>query len=182
MSALVRFQQMVGVALAALAWLASPVHASDTGDILDPQDAFKFSAALADGGRTVEARFSIADGYYLYQERFTFTASDGVQLGSPHYPAGKIKFDDTFKRQLVIYRGDVVVKLPVHSGNGPFSFTARLQGCADRGVCYPPDARTARLVLSATSDARTTALREAKVGEGSGASRRSFTSDQVGLR
>jgi len=138
--------------IAALTWLAWPVQQpAHSADFLDPQDAFKFSAAVADGGKAVEAHFNIADGYYLYQERFGFAASDGVYLGAPQYPPGKIKFDRTFNRELVTYRGDVVVKLPVQSGNGPFTLTARLQGCADRGVCYPPEARTAHLVLSATS-------------------------------
>jgi len=141
--------------IAALAWLAWPVQQpAHSADFLDPQDAFKFSAAVADGGKAVDAHFTIADGYYLYQERFGFGASDGVQLGSPQFPPGKIKFDRTFNRELVTYRGDVVVKLPVQSGNGPFTLTARLQGCADRGVCYPPEARTAHLVLSATSGVR----------------------------
>ena len=94
---------------------------------------------------TVEARFSIADGYYLYRERFGFAASDGAQLGAPQYPPGKIKFDETFNRQLEIYRGNVVVKLPVQAASGPFTLTAKLQGCADQGICYPPETRTAQL-------------------------------------
>ena len=121
-------------------------------DFLDPEDAFKFSAAIGDGGRTVEARFTIADGYYLYRERFGFAASDGAQLGGPQYPPGEIKFDETFNRQLEIYRGNVVVELPVQAASGPFTLTAKLQGCADQGLCYPPDVRTARLLLGAASN------------------------------
>ena len=60
---------------ALLACLLLP--AAHAADFLDPEDAFKFSAAISDGGKTVEARFSIADGYYLYRERFGFAASDG---------------------------------------------------------------------------------------------------------
>ena len=102
----------------------------------------------------VEARFSIADGYYLYRERFGFAASDGAQLGAPQYPTGKIKFDETFNRQLEIYRGDVVVKLPVQAASGPFTLTAKLQGCADQGMCYPPETRTAQLSLGSASSMR----------------------------
>ena len=98
---------------ALLAFLLLP--AAHAADFLDPEDAFKFSAAISDGGKTVDARFSIADGYYLYRERFGFAASDGAQLGAAQYPPGKIKFDETFNRQLEIYRGDVVVKLPIAS-------------------------------------------------------------------
>ena len=140
--------------IAALAWLAWPVQQpAHSADFLDPQDAFKFSAAVTDGGKAVDAHFTIADGYYLYQERFGFGASDGVQLGSPQFPPGKIKFDRTFNRELVTYRHDVVVRLPIESGNGPFTLTAKLQGCADRGVCYPPETRTVRLAPGATSPA-----------------------------
>jgi thioredoxin:protein disulfide reductase len=163
--------RQVGRALiVALAWLAWPVQQpAHSADFLDPQDAFKFSAAVADGGKAVDAHFTIAGGYYLYQERFGFGASDGVQLGSPQFPPGKIKFDRTFNRELVTYRHDVVVRLPIESGNGPFTLTARLQGCADRGVCYPPETRTARLVLSAAS----------RAGESSDAGARSVASDPV---
>jgi thiol:disulfide interchange protein DsbD len=103
---------------AVLACLLLPaVHADD---LLDPEDAFKFSAVIHDDGRGVQAHFSIADGYYLYRERFGFAASDGVKLGVPQYPPGKIKFDETFNKELEIYRGNVIVNLPVQSGSGAF--------------------------------------------------------------
>ena len=137
---------------ALLAFLLLP--AAHAADLLDPEDAFKFSAAISDGGKTVDARFSIADGYYLYRERFGFAASDGAQLGAAQYPPGKIKFDETFKRQLEIYRGNVVVRLPIEAASAPFTLTAKLQGCADQGVCYPPEARTAQLVPGAASSAQ----------------------------
>jgi len=142
------------VALVAVAWLASPMQSAvQAADFLDPEDAFRFSATVAEDGRTVAARFSIADGYYLYHERFAFIASDGVQLGTPQYPPGKVKFDETFNKEVLTYRGDVVVKLPVESGSGAFTLTTRLQGCADRGLCYPPEQRTVQLLLTAASNA-----------------------------
>ena len=148
------WRQVGRLVIAALAWLAWPIQQPVySADFLDPQDAFIFSAAVSEGGKGVEAHFHVADGYYLYQDRFGFAASDGVHLGAPQYPPGTSKFDRTFNRELVIYRGDVVVRLPVQSGSGPFTLTARLQGCADRGLCYPPDTRTARLALGAASEA-----------------------------
>ena len=133
------------IAAACVGWLPQPaVHAAD---FLDPQDAFRFSATVTDGGKTIEAHFRIADGYYLYYERFGFAARGGVRLGTPQYPPGKIKFDETFNKEVVTYRGDVTVKLPVQSGNGEFMLTASLQGCADQGLCYPPEQRNVRLLL-----------------------------------
>src|ERR1700751_1422073 len=151
----IKLRQWAGrVALVAIAWLAAPrqsgVHAAV---FLDPEEAFRFSATVAEDGRTVAARFSIADGYYLYHERFAFIASDGVHLGTPQYPPGKVKFDETFNKEVLTYRGDVVVKLPVESGSGAFTLTTKLQGCADRGLCYPPEQRTVQLLLTAASNA-----------------------------
>src|SRR5882724_3232683 len=150
-----KLRQWIGrVALASIAWLASPIQSTvQAADFLDPEDAFRFSATVAEDGRGVAARFSIADGYYLYHERFAFVASDGVQLGTPQYPPGKVKFDETFNKEVLTYRGDVVVRLPVESGTGAFTLTTRLQGCADRGLCYPPEQRTAQLLLTAASNA-----------------------------
>jgi thiol:disulfide interchange protein DsbD len=138
------------LAVALLVYLLPP--AANAAAFLDPEDAFTFSAAISDDGSTVEARFSIADGYYLYRDRFGFAANDGAQLGIPQYPAGETKFDETFNRQLEIYRRNVVVKLPLLHASGPFTLTAKLQGCADQGLCYPPDTRTARLILGAASN------------------------------
>ena len=150
-----KLRQWAGrMALVAIAWLASPVQpAVQAADFLDPEDAFKFSAAVAEDGRSIAARFSIADGYYLYHERFAFAASDGVRLGTPQYPPGKVKFDETFNKEVLTYRGDIVVRLPVESGSAAFTLTTGLQGCADRGLCYPPEQRTARLLLTAASNA-----------------------------
>src|SRR5712692_9918120 len=151
----IKLRQWAGrVALVGIAWLALPIQSAvHAADFLDPEDAFRFSATIAEDGRTVAARFSIADGYYLYHERFAFVASNGVRLGTPQYPPGKVKFDETFNKEVLTYRGDVVVRLPVESGSGAFTLTARLQGCADRGLCYPPEQRTAQLLLTAASNA-----------------------------
>ena len=139
------WRSLARVALFAVAWLLQP--AAHAADLLDPEEAFKLSATIADDGTTVVARFHVADGYYLYRERFGFAASDGVQLGLPRYPAAIDKFDETLAREVPVYRGDVVVSVPIESGKDAFVFTARMQGCADQGVCYPPETRTTKLSL-----------------------------------
>lgn len=122
-------------------------------DFLDPEKAFEFSARMLDA-RTIEARWKIADGYYMYHEKFSFAADNGVALGAPELPPGKIKFDPTFNKEVQTHRDTVVVRVPVTSGAaGPFTLTARSQGCADRGLCYPPQEQTARLVLAAATPA-----------------------------
>lgn len=120
--------------------LSAPLHAED--DYLAPEEAFRFSARMIDAG-TAEVRYTIADGYYMYRERFDFKA-DGARLGAPRIPAGKVKFDETFQKDVETYRNAVVVRIPVETP-GPFTLTATSQGCADQGLCYPPLASSVRL-------------------------------------
>jgi thiol:disulfide interchange protein DsbD len=115
-----------------LLWLR-PVMAED--QFLPPEQAFRFSATMIDASM-IEVRFDVADDYYLYRERFAFKA-DGVQLGTPVIPAGKMKFDETFNKTVEIYRQQVLIRLPVKA-DAPFTLSVSSQGCSDRGLCYAP--------------------------------------------
>jgi thiol:disulfide interchange protein DsbD len=119
-------------ALLAVLWFGS---AAAEDQFLPPEQAFRFSARMADASN-VEIRFKIADQYYLYRERFAFKA-DGARLGAPVIPPGKIKFDETFEKDVEVYRHEVVIRLPV-AADAPFTLTVSSQGCADKGLCYPP--------------------------------------------
>ncbi|VWD07066.1 protein-disulfide reductase DsbD [Burkholderia lata] len=106
-------------------------------DFLDPSVAFKFSASESPG--QVDVRFKVANGYYLYRERFAFAVKSGqATLGDPQFPAGHVKFDQTFQKNVETYRDEVVVHVPVKQASGPFELAVTSQGCADEGICYPP--------------------------------------------
>ncbi|MFN3792295.1 protein-disulfide reductase DsbD [Massilia sp.] len=115
-------------------------------EFLDPAIAFRFEARMAEP-QTLEVRYRIADAYYMYRERFAFRA-DGVKLGTPEIPPGKVKYDETFQKDVETYKGEVVIRIPVQ-GSGPFTLTASSQGCADAGLCYPPQDHSARLSAGA---------------------------------
>lgn len=102
---------------------------------LPVEQAFRVSARAVDD-HTVEVRFQIADGYYLYRHRFKFQA-EGVTFGEPAIPPGKPKKDDAFG-QVEIYRHELVVPVPIVAGKPPFELEVSSQGCADMGICYPP--------------------------------------------
>jgi thiol:disulfide interchange protein DsbD len=102
---------------------------------LQPEQAFIFNAQLIDA-QTVEVNYQIAEGYYLYRERFAFSA-EGAKLGQAKMPDGKIKFDQTFNKNVETYRKEIIIRLPVESKD-TFTFKAVSQGCADRGLCYAP--------------------------------------------
>jgi len=135
------------ILLAACAACALSPAAAD--DLLAPEQAFRFSARLIEPG-LVELRYRIADGYYMYRDKFRFTAIPrSVGLGEARFPPGKIK-DDEFFGRVETYRGELVIRLAVKSAGG-FTLKAVSQGCADVGVCYLPLTQTARLVPARSS-------------------------------
>jgi thiol:disulfide interchange protein DsbD len=128
------FHTLVAALLLGLFAVAT-AHADD--DFLDPEVAFKFSSAEKPG--EVEVRFAIADGYYLYRERFAFAVKSGqATVGQMQLPPGHVKFDQTFNKDVETYRGNLVLHVPVASASGPFDLAVTSQGCADKGICYPP--------------------------------------------
>src|SRR5687767_9852092 len=122
-------------------------------DLLEPERAFRFSARLVDDNQ-VEVRYTIAPGYYMYRDKFRFSAEpDRVALDASKLPPGKIKKDEFFG-DVQTYRGDLRVVLPLTVSGQPverFTLKAMSQGCADIGVCYPPHESRAEIRLAAFS-------------------------------
>lgn len=126
--------------LAAGGLFALPGRAAE--DFLPPRAAYKVNTSVAEGGLVI--RFDIEPGYYLYRDRLGFdTATSGVTLGPPSLPAGEDHHDDYFGTQ-VIYRGVSKVGVKVGFAGQPrdFDLRVKLQGCADAGLCYPPQTWT----------------------------------------
>lgn len=130
-------------------------HAAvNEADLLEPEKAFRMSTRAVDD-RTVEVKFDIADGYYLYRERFKFEAEPGigganVKFGPPDFPAG-VKKKDEFFGEVETYRKQLVVLLPVEKtgGGDTLKLVVTSQGCADVGVCYVPMQTRASVKLAA---------------------------------
>jgi thiol:disulfide interchange protein DsbD len=139
--------------LIAVGLTAGPLRAAaQADDLLPPDEAFRFSARVVDGSEA-EVRWRIADGYYMYRDKFRFSAEpDLVALGSPQFPPGKIK-DDEFFGRVETYRDEVVIRVPiaVPPGTEEITLEALSQGCADAGVCYTPQRSSVRLHLAAAS-------------------------------
>ena len=113
--------------------------AAHAEEFLDPEVAFKFSARALDAN-TLEARWQIADGYYMYRDKFRFEVV-GATLGTPQRPAGKVKEDENFGK-VETYRKDVRIALPIQRTPGadvghPDSHLAGLRRC--RAVLHPAD-------------------------------------------
>ncbi len=141
--------------LSLLLSLAQVPLALALGEPLDPSQAFRFSARAIDA-HTIEARWQIADEYYLYRDKFRFEVeSEEVKLGPAQFPHGQSHDDENFGK-VEIYRGGISIRLPVESASpGPFTLKARSQGCADMGVCYPPQTQEAQIEWSTQTRATT---------------------------
>jgi len=123
-----------------------PVLAIAAQEVLPPEKAFRFTTASPDP-RTVEVRFDIEPGYYLYRERFRFETAD-AKLGTADLPSGKMKQDETFGKVEVYYDG-VIARLPVEAAEGVKSLKLNVtsQGCADIGICFPPQTQAVDVAL-----------------------------------
>jgi thiol:disulfide interchange protein DsbD len=145
---------LIRILLSLLLWLAS-FHGYAAEEPLEPEKAYLFSARAIDG-KTLEARWQIADGYYMYRGKIKFAAEPaGVKLGEPKFPAGKMKDDDIFGK-IETYRGDLRILIPVTAGSArDVTLKAQSQGCWDQGVCYPPLAQEAVVKFAAAAAAST---------------------------
>ncbi|MFZ6760266.1 protein-disulfide reductase DsbD [Undibacterium sp. Ji50W] len=140
------FAQLLRLSALVFALLLTPFSMAE--DFLDPEEAFKVSAKMVEPG-VAEVTFTIADGYYLYRERFKFS-SDDAKLGEVQLPKGKVKFDETFQKDVETYRKSVVVRVPVQA-TADFTLKVGRQGCADAGLCYPPMETPIKLQIATTA-------------------------------
>ncbi|HWZ48924.1 MAG TPA: protein-disulfide reductase DsbD [Herbaspirillum sp.] len=130
------FRRLLTALFLLLSFVLCAAPAQADADFQAPEQAFKFSAQMADA-QTLEVSYIIADGYYMYRERFHFKADHDAVLGQPVFPDGKIKYDETFKKNVETYRNKVSIRIPV-KGEAPFRLTVTSQGCTDKGLCYSP--------------------------------------------
>lgn len=112
---------------------------------LDVDEAFRFYTSL-DSGDTVSVHWTVAPEYYLYQDKFGFSlvSADGATRElEVTLPAGT-RHHDEFFGDVVVYYGTLTtpVALPTDvSADDSYRLQIRYQGCADAGLCYPPQTR-----------------------------------------
>ncbi|WP_312920568.1 protein-disulfide reductase DsbD [Stutzerimonas nitrititolerans] len=112
---------------------------NNSADFLPVREAFRLSL-VESTPEQITLRFVATEGYYLYRHRFQFKTGDTeVALGEARMPAGQQKTDDYFG-EVEVYYGILDIELPVRNPkNRPFTLQVGYQGCADKGLCYPPE-------------------------------------------
>jgi thiol:disulfide interchange protein DsbD len=133
------------IAIAASFLLMLPASAQKA--FLHPDKAFPVTVSWLENKTQLQINFLTANGYYLYQEAFQFRLmrGDGAsQALTAALPKAEVKFDETFQKNMPIYRYpiEVILTLPggaalAEKGQG-IQIEVDLQGCADGGICYPP--------------------------------------------
>ena len=129
------------------ATLGAAPSLNNSADFLPVREAFKLNLIEGDA-KTIKLRFVPAEGYYLYRHRFQFrTEPADIALGSPQLPPGEAKHDEFFG-DVEVYHGILDIDLPRTDDARPFTLVVTYQGCADKGLCYPPETERLSIALS----------------------------------
>ena len=127
---------------------------SEKQQILDADQAFQVIVNPVDP-LTLEARWTIAPGYYLYRDKFRLSLVDapGVSIASVEIPPGEAKDDPNFGPQQVFHQAAVITIRLSREVSGETEARVKMdyQGCAEIGVCYPPLSQTLPVALPAYS-------------------------------
>ncbi|MFS8063014.1 MAG: protein-disulfide reductase DsbD domain-containing protein [Luteimonas sp.] len=128
----------------------SPALAVSETDLLPVDDAFALTASAPSRGR-IELGWRIADGYYLYRHRIAVQPVNSAFKSNPLQLPRGAKHHDEFFGEVETYRQTLVAVQTGAAATGVEVVTLRVkyQGCADVGVCYPPQTRTLTVALPA---------------------------------
>jgi thiol:disulfide interchange protein DsbD len=131
--------------------LTHPVAALTDEELLPPDQAFKISAKAVTSDQ-LEISWDIAEGYYLYRNKMQFKSNtEQIRTVPPVFPAGETKHDENFG-DVVIYRNTLIIPVSlITDGATSIQLQVQYQGCADRGICYPPQKKIFDLTLPAAA-------------------------------
>jgi len=129
---------------------------NNSTDFLPVREAFQLSL-ISSSSESVKLRFVAAEGYYLYRHRFSFSSEPAdIRLGQAILPAGKAKHDEYFG-DVEVYYEVLDVEVPVDNpAKRPFNLSVSYQGCADKGLCYPPETEVLTIAGSAAASSNGT--------------------------
>jgi thiol:disulfide interchange protein DsbD len=111
---------------------------SNDNEFLKVDDAFIFD--FHQQKNQLKVSFNIADGYYLYRHQFKFT-SENATIVPVNLPEGERHEDEFFGVQQ-IFTGQVAFTIDITQAQSDANITIRYQGCAKKGLCYPPTKQT----------------------------------------
>jgi thiol:disulfide interchange protein DsbD len=138
----------IGVSSLFLALVFAHVGAQAQEKFLPVDKAFALTVQRADAaGAPVQLSWKIAEGYYLYRDRLSVTALPSDTPVDFERPAGEKKEDPNFGTMEVYHHALVIPAIQPRTSAD--SITVTWQGCAEAGLCYPPQSQTIALAPAA---------------------------------
>jgi thiol:disulfide interchange protein DsbD len=124
---------------------------TDSDDLMTVDEAFVVEAS-APTPDAIRLAWRVAPGCYLYRHQIKVQAEAGFDAQPLQLPAGEPHQDQYFGR-VETYRDRLVALLPGQASAATATVRVRYQGCADAGICYPPQTRTLTVPLAASASA-----------------------------
>lgn len=138
---LTAFQSNVSQAQQSIFDTSSSSLFSNDDEFLKVDQAFSFN--FDQENNLLHISFDISEGYYLYRHQFKFT-SENAQFSVVELPQG-IDHEDEFFGVQQIYTDQLTFTINIEQASDNASITIRYQGCAEKGLCYPPTKKTVEL-------------------------------------
>jgi len=114
---------------------------SNDDEFLTVDQAFEFN--FHQQGKQLEITFDIAEGYYLYRHQFKFSV-ENAEIIPVELPKGEDHEDEFFGvQQIFTEKLNFVIDIASIGDNA--NIKVRYQGCAEKGLCYPPKKKTVEL-------------------------------------
>ena len=135
---------LAGAALLAASAAQAAGFGQKKPEFLPVDQAFELQPLVWKEDGSLEVSWRIAKDYYLYRDRLKFdvVAPASLKLGKPALPPS-LPYEDEHFGTTQVYRDKLVVQLPfTKDAKGGVSLKVVYQGCADAGLCYPPQTRT----------------------------------------
>jgi thioredoxin:protein disulfide reductase len=132
--------------------LSSTSLFSNDSEFIDVEEAFKFD--FEQNNNKVTIKFEIKEGYYLYRHQFKFPVKN-AKIAPVELPLG-IEHEDEFFGVQQIYELPLSFDINILAAGENASLTVRYQGCAKKGLCYPPTTKKISLPMLAASTSNNT--------------------------
>ena len=145
-----RLRRLFVLCVSLFALHVSPQLTNDH-DFLPVDEAYPTEAELTEDGRVL-ARWVMPEGYYLYKHSLKLVGKNGTELGSLTIPPGKQKTDEFFGEVEVYYNFLEIAAPIVAQSRAEVVIDVHYQGCADAGLCYPPEVREFRFAGLVSAD------------------------------
>lgn len=99
-----------------------------------------FNVAVRVEGDEVVAMFKVTPKHYVYRDKISVRAPDGVSVGEWQFDKTASMIDDPTFGNVAVFEEDVTARAKLSATKDVSeSLTLRWQGCAKAGLCYPPE-------------------------------------------